>query len=252
VDPGECALAPPDRGPYRTDDDRVPHCYSSVACVADATPSQISRDMLARMELRHSAMPEGPRPPRLRPADPGAEPPDAPTTEPPDAPTAEPPDAPTAEPPDAPTAEPGEPVPAQVAYRVDRRLTALRAAGVLIFALVAVFRTDPTILTFAVVAAAVLAAYTVRDLVAPVRLAADADGVTVVAGFAGRRRIPWSEIDRVRVDERRRLGTRSELLEVDTGEQLYLFSSYDLGAPCWEVTRTLGRMHGPTQRRADR
>jgi PH (Pleckstrin Homology) domain-containing protein len=162
--------------------------------------------MLGRMELRHSAMPEG-----------GDEP-----------------------------AEdlPAEPEPTELSYRVDRRLTAVRAAGAVIFAVAAVLEGGLLPRLFALLAAAVLAVYALRDLLAPVRLTADADGVTLVTGFVSRRRLAWTEIDRVRLDERRRLGTRSDLLEIDTGEALYLFSSYDLGISCWEAARQLSRLAG--------
>jgi hypothetical protein len=51
--------------------------------------------------------------------------------------------------------------------------------------------------------------------------------------------LDWSQIERVRVDDRQRFGLRSELLEIDTGEALYLFSTYDLDAPCADVAETL-------------
>jgi Bacterial PH domain len=161
--------------------------------------------MLGRMELRHSAMPEGG---------------------------------------DEPVEVPAQPEPTELSYRVDRRLTAVRATGAVIFAVVAVLESGPLPRLFALLAGAVLAVYTVRDLLVPVRLTADADGVTLVTGFARRRRLAWSEIDRVRLDERRRLGTRSDLLEIDTGEALYLFSSYDLGTSCWEAAQQLSRLAG--------
>jgi hypothetical protein len=74
-----------------------------------------------------------------------------------------------------------------------------------------------------------LALWAVRDLVAPVRLAADTAGVTVLTGFAGRRRLDWSQIERVRVDRRSHRGLRSEVLELDAGEAIYLFSANELG-----------------------
>jgi hypothetical protein len=125
-------------------------------------------------------------------------------------------------------------------WRVSGGTTALKLAAAAAFALVALLSLDnPVRLAFAALAAAVLAGYAVRDLVAPVRVRADPSGVTVVAGFAGRRRLAWAQIERVRVDEHRRLGLRSELLEIDAGDALYLFSPYDLGAPCGEVAQTL-------------
>ena len=54
----------------------------------------------------------------------------------------------------------------------------------------------------------------------------------VVKGFAGSERLPWSTIERVRVDTQTRLTSRTELLEIDTGEGIFLLSRFDLGAPC--------------------
>jgi Bacterial PH domain len=138
------------------------------------------------------------------------------------------------------------PTPEPVVFRVDARLAAAKVAGAVIFLLLAVvFRGDPGRTAFATLGGAVLAGYALRDLIAPRRLAADAEGVTVVVGFAGHRRLGWSEIERVRVDERRRLGTRSELLEIDTGETLHLFSGYDLGVPVWKAARVLAALAPP-------
>jgi hypothetical protein len=92
------------------------------------------------------------------------------------------------------------------------------------------------------VVAAGLAVWAVRDLVAPVRLAADPDGVTVITGFAGRRRLAWSQIERVRLDRRDRLGLSTELLEIDTGGTLHLLSVHDLGAPPAEVADALAAL----------
>jgi hypothetical protein len=130
----------------------------------------------------------------------------------------------------------------EVSFRVDGRLTAARIAGAVVFALLAVvFEADPRRLLFAGAAGLVCAVYAIRDLVAPRRLAADAAGVTVLTGFAGRRRLGWDQIEVVRVDRRRRLGTRSELLEIDAGDDLYLFSGYDLGVGCEEAAGALAR-----------
>jgi hypothetical protein len=79
------------------------------------------------------------------------------------------------------------------------------------------------------IAAAGLVVYGARDLIAPVRLSADPNGVTVASGYSGHRRLTWSEIDRVRLDRRRRFGANSDFLEVDAGHSLYFFSRYDLG-----------------------
>lgn len=92
----------------------------------------------------------------------------------------------------------------------------------------------------AVVAAVVvgLVGWATRDLIAPVRLAADPAGVTVVAGFAGHRRLRWSQVERVRVDVRR----RSRMLEVDVGDHLYLYSRYDLDADLDAVAGSLEQL----------
>ena len=89
---------------------------------------------------------------------------------------------------------------------------------------------DPIRWGIAAVAAIALVVWALRDLLAPVRLAADASGVTVIAGFARRRHLPWQQIERVRVDRRTHRGLRSELLELDAGDAIYLFSAHELGA----------------------
>ena len=91
----------------------------------------------------------------------------------------------------------------------------------------------------AVVAAAALTAWAARDLVVPVRLAADPAGVTVVTGFAGRRHLPWARIERVRVESTARRGLRSDFLEIDAGDAVYLFTTNDLSAHPEEVAAAL-------------
>lgn len=121
-------------------------------------------------------------------------------------------------------------------WRVPRRVpTGKLAIAAVVAAVGALAATGPAQYGAAALVVAGLAGWAVRDLVAPVRLAADGQGVTVVTGFARRTRLAWSQVDRVRVDVRR----RSRLLEVDAGEQLYLFSRYDLDADLDEVAGTL-------------
>lgn len=86
-----------------------------------------------------------------------------------------------------------------------------------------------------------LAGWAARDLLVPVRLAADPHGVTVVTGLATRQTLDWSQVRRVRVDARR----RSRMLEVDSGETLYLFSRYDLDADLDQVADQLRDLAGP-------
>ena len=125
-----------------------------------------------------------------------------------------------------------------------RLIPALKLGGAAALVLLAllVSRDDRLGLVLAGAAALVLLVWGVRDLVARERLAADADGVTVVHGYAGRRRLPWNRVERVAVDTRTRRGVRSELLEVDTGEAIHVFSRWDLGAPPDEVAARLAEL----------
>jgi hypothetical protein len=100
--------------------------------------------------------------------------------------------------------------------------------------------------------AAGLAVWALRDLVAPIRLAADAEGVTVIDGFARRRWLPWAEIDRVRLDRRERLGLTAELLEVDADDALYLYSMHDLGADPRDVLDELEQLRAAWAKDQDR
>jgi Bacterial PH domain len=135
------------------------------------------------------------------------------------------------------------PLTGELRWRVNSGFTVLKICGAVLFLLAAViFARDPVGLAIAVAAALALAAFALRDLLAPVRLAADPTGLTVVSGFAGHRRLTWADIERIRVDERRRLGLHSQLLEIDTGDSLHLFSGYELSAPCADVAAALQRI----------
>lgn len=128
----------------------------------------------------------------------------------------------------------------QLSWRVNPTGALLKGGAAVAFVLAAlVFAGDPVGVAVALLAAVALGAYALRDVIAPVRLAADTSGLTVVSGYAGRRRLAWSDVDRVRVDSRRRLGLRNDLLEIDTDDHLYLFSSAELGADCAEVAQIL-------------
>jgi hypothetical protein len=98
---------------------------------------------------------------------------------------------------------------------------------------------DRTRLALAGVVAAGLAGWALRDLLVPVRLAVDPEGITVARGFVGRRRLDWSAVEAITVDRRPRLGLSTELLEIDAGESLHLFGRYDLDAPPEEVADAL-------------
>jgi hypothetical protein len=126
-------------------------------------------------------------------------------------------------------------------WRVPATLPAAKLAGaVLLVALGLLFADgDPVRLVVAGVTAAALAAWAARDLVAPVRLAVDPAGLTVIHGFAGRRLLPWSAVEGISVDRRQRLGLTGEILEIDAGESLHLFGRYDLGTNPEEVATAL-------------
>jgi hypothetical protein len=132
-----------------------------------------------------------------------------------------------------------------VSWRVDRRLTVAKLAGAVIFAAAAAIGyPDPGQVIVVGLAAVVLGVLGVRDLVAPVRLAASPEGVTVTTGFATRRHVAWGEIAGIKVDARRGLMLRSQVLELDTGDNLYFFGTNDLGAPCEEVAERLTSLSG--------
>jgi hypothetical protein len=128
---------------------------------------------------------------------------------------------------------------ASAQWHVDRVMFAAKAIGAVAFGLIPpVLGLNAASRWFGLVVAIGLAIYAVRDLVAPVRLSADSEGVTVIHGYAGHRRLRWSEIERVRVDAHR----RGEFLELDAGESLHLLSRYDLGARPTEVLETLEKI----------
>ena len=131
-----------------------------------------------------------------------------------------------------------------MAWRVPPKLPAAKLAGVALLPLLAwLIRPDDIVVwVLAGVSAAGLAAWAARDLLVPVRLSADTGGVTVVSGWSRRRRLAWDQIERVRVDRRERVGLTSEMLELDTGDQLHLFSQYDLGTAPEDVAAALAEL----------
>lgn len=136
---------------------------------------------------------------------------------------------------------PAEP-PGPTRWRVRPALAWAKAAGVLIFVFGFTLATDAVQRSAAATGVVVLGLYALRDVVAPVRLAADPDGLTVIVGYAGRRRLAWSQVELIRVDDRERFGLRSRMLEIDAGESLHLFSEYDLGASVEDVAEELARL----------
>lgn len=109
-------------------------------------------------------------------------------------------------------------------------------------------RGDPVQWFLAGVVAAGLTGWALRDLVAPVRLSADTSGVILVEGFARRRHVAWPQVERVRLDRRERLGLRNDLLEIDAGDSLHLFSRHDLGTDPAEVAEALNALRANAPR----
>ncbi len=105
----------------------------------------------------------------------------------------------------------------------------LAGAAALVLLAVAFASGDLVQWAFALAGALGLTGWALRDLLRPVRLAADPAGITVVTGYLTRRQLPWSTIERVRVDRRNRRGIHSELLEIDAGETLLLLTTHELG-----------------------
>ncbi len=127
-------------------------------------------------------------------------------------------------------------------WRVPMQHVAAKAAATLVLAALAIALglggSAPGAL-LAAVAAVAAAGLTARDLLSPVRLTADETGLTIARGLTGRTHLPWPEITTIQVDVRPRLGLTTRLLEIDTGDRLYLLSAYDLGAPPDEVAAAL-------------
>ncbi|HZE41628.1 MAG TPA: PH domain-containing protein [Stackebrandtia sp.] len=128
-------------------------------------------------------------------------------------------------------------------WRVPRHVVVIKVAATAAFALAALwFSADVARFAIAVLATLVSAAYAVRDLIWPIRLTADAQGVGVSRGFMGLRHIAWGEIARIRVDERRRFGATTALLEIDIDYTLFLFSKHEIGEDPRAAAETLGAM----------
>jgi hypothetical protein len=117
-----------------------------------------------------------------------------------------------------------------VFFRVRTGVIAGKFAVAVVVAVVALIAGDGFARWLGLVAAALVAVYGLRDVLGRERLRADRSGVRVGTGFTGYRQLEWSQLERVRVDQRMRLGIRTDLLELDAGEDLFLLSRYDLGA----------------------
>lgn len=118
--------------------------------------------------------------------------------------------------------------------------TALAAGGALLAAVLAVVADPAGRLLFGVAAVGLLA-LTAADLLLRPRLAADPTGVQIRT-LAVRRRLPWSALERVDVDERNRYGLTARTLELDTGGTLVVLGRRSLGADPRDVADALARI----------
>ncbi len=120
--------------------------------------------------------------------------------------------------------------------------TAAAAVGALVAVALAVTSDVAGRLLFGIGAACLVGLVTADLLVRP-RLRADADALEVRT-LGLRRRLPWSAVARVRVDEHSRYGLMSRTLEVDTGDALVVLGRRSLGADPRDVAEALRRIRG--------
>lgn len=112
--------------------------------------------------------------------------------------------------------------------------TALAAAGGLVALALGGLLDDAPGRVLLGVAGAMLLAIALGDLLLRPKLAASPHGLRVRT-LAVRRDLPWERIERVVVDERRRLGLTARTLEVDAGDTLVVLGRRSLGADPREV-----------------
>ncbi|MCW2502303.1 MAG: hypothetical protein JWO79_587 [Actinomycetia bacterium] len=130
-----------------------------------------------------------------------------------------------------------------LSWRVEPKRVAARATAAAGLAIVtALLARDLVTLTVGILAAAAAAGFAIRDVLVPVRLTADTEGVTLLRGVAGRRTIRWRDVERVRVDTRDRLGLRQSALEIDEGHALHLLTAADLGADPHDVAAAITQL----------
>jgi small-conductance mechanosensitive channel len=125
----------------------------------------------------------------------------------------------------------------------DRRFTLLAGAGAVAALIALLLAGDPAGRLLAGVAAVLLVAYVVGDLVFSPRVVASAAGVVVNTPLT-RTRLGWSQIEDVRTDDRLRFGLRSTTLEIDAGSVLAVLSRRSIGTDP-ELAADLIRAHRP-------
>ncbi|TDB98932.1 PH domain-containing protein [Micromonospora fluostatini] len=126
-------------------------------------------------------------------------------------------------------------------WRVPPMVPVVKAAGAVGLLLLGLLLDDGdrVRLALAGLIAAGLLGWAAPDLLVPVRLAVDPDGIVVQRRFGGWIRLPWAAIETIDLDRRSRRGLATELVEIDAGDSLHLFGRYDVDAPLDEVVEEL-------------
>jgi hypothetical protein len=129
--------------------------------------------------------------------------------------------------------------PSAVSYGVPISVIVGKFAVAAVLALIALIVGVREQVPIGLAAAVGVALYAARDVLARERLAADAHGLTTISGYAGHRHLDWSDMERMSIDSRLRFGARTEILELDIGDHIFLFSRFDLGVPPDEALAAL-------------
>jgi hypothetical protein len=129
--------------------------------------------------------------------------------------------------------------PSAVSYGVPISVMLGKFAVATVLALIALILGVREQVPIGLAAAVGVALYAARDVLARERLAADADGLTTISGYAGHRHLDWSDLEHMSIDSRLRFGARTEILELDIGDHIFLFSRFDLGVPPEEALAAL-------------
>jgi len=127
------------------------------------------------------------------------------------------------------------------------------AGAVAVIAVGLAVTADPAGRVLFAILAVWLAGLVAADLVLRPRLRADVAGLDVRT-FAIRGRLPWSQVERVRVDEHARYGLTARTLEVDAGDLLLVLGRRSLGADPRDVADALNEIrfgHARPDRAAD-
>ena len=134
---------------------------------------------------------------------------------------------------------------AEARFVPDRRYTVLAAGGFLVAVGLAFVAGEAPGRLLAAVAALVLGAYVVADLLFSPRLLATTDGIVINSPLL-RTRLAWGEVEHVRADVRLRMGLRSTTLEIDAGATLAVLSRRAIGADPEQAARLIEAFRPPS------